>query len=704
VSGANDRVNYYISAGYLDDTGIIPNSQFSRYSARANADYQAKSWLKVGASASFSTTTTRGPGGQTMADWGSTGNMFSAANMVAPIYPMYVRDAKGNIMYDEMGLIRYDFGSNDTNQARSYMRGSNPLAVIALDEDKTLTDQFIGRLFSNITLMPGLTVNGSISADVRTTRRTSLSNQFYGSSVATDGSVYVASTRLFGTNKQILVNYDKTFNDVHNLVALVGYETYGYVNQSLEGSNRYLYSPWVAELNNAIYEVPSVASSTGSYATQGILARAQYNYDGRYYVEGSYRRDASSVFAPGKRWGDFGSVSASWLINREKFMAGVTWVDMLKLKASYGIQGNDSLGPLYAYTDQFSVSNDGSGGYAITMSYKGNPDITWETSFNFNTGVEFNLFNYRLGGTIEYFHKKTVDMLYNKPVPVSLGYAGNIMPYNIAKMRNSGFEIDLQGTVLRTRNFEWVINANTTYVDNKILDLHPDIREDGEYGNTHIWMIGHSMYESFLPTYAGVNPDTGEAMYYKDPRNGDMTLTSNYAEALQDFQGDTLADFSGGFGTSISFYGVDISAQFAYQIGGRAYDFTYEQLMHSGGGGKMGNNWHMDMLKAWTPENRNTNVPRLNSLDDFNQKRSTRHLTSTDYLSLNNLTIGYTLPTKWTDAMKMSGVRIYFAGDNLFLKSARKGLDPRQTIARGDVTATAYSALKTFSGGISLSF
>ena len=376
---------------------------------------------------------------------------------------------------------------------------------------------------------------------------------------------------------------------------------------------------------------------------------------------------------------------------------------MLKFKASYGIQGNDNLGNYYAYADQYSVT-DSNGDFAVSFTYKGNKDITWETSYAFNTGVDFELFGSRLNGTIEYFNRKTVDLLYNQPVPISMGYA--TIPMNVGSIVNQGVEIDLNGVLYKNNNIEWLANVNATHYKNKITDLAESAKNNGgiKYSNA-IYRIGGSLYNSYLPVYAGVDHDNGKALYYVDPDNGDYNTTDDYSKAKQSDLGSTLAKVYGGFGTQLNAYGVDLSVQFSYQLGGKLYDGTYEALMHRGDGA--GTNFHKDVLEAWTPENPNSNVPRLCASDDTNQKQSSRFLVSSDYLSLNSVMLGYTFPKRLTNTLGISSLRLYVSGENLAVISGKKGLDPRQYWGLGSSTTSGsfrYSALRTISGGITLKF
>ncbi len=482
---------------------------------------------------------------------------------------------------------------------------------------------------------------------------------------------------------------------------LAGFEHYSLTAQSLSGSNKKLYNPTIAELNNAIYETPSVSSSTGKYKTQGFLFRAQYDLADKYFFSASYRRDASSRFHPDHRWGNFWSVGGAWLLSREDFMKkSENWLDELKIKVSYGVQGNDMLPNDYPYMDQYTVGSV-NGDFSLSLAYKGNPEITWETSYNFNAGVEFSFFKSRLTGSFEYFNKKTTDLLYNLPTPISVGYSS--VPVNVGSIRNYGVELELRGELLRTKNFQWSVNLNATYLKNKVLELSSNVAESGIRSAQRIIREGGSLYDAYYVVYAGVDPATGSALFYKDPDNGDFTKITDYNAAKQSDLGTTLPDVYGGFGTQLSFYGFDLSAQFSYQLGGKIYDRSYLDLMHAGD--KLGTNWHADILKAWTPENPYTDVPRLNASDITYEHRSSRELTSSNYLSLNNVTLGYTLPKKWTSKMHMGSIRIYVSADNVALISTRKGLDPRQSFGgTGDIGAFNYSALRTLSGGINLTF
>ena len=705
ISGATEKMNYYMSAGYLDDKGIVPNSGFQRYSARLKADYQVKPWLKMGGNVSFTHYDSRE---QDTEGGTSNANIFYASNIMGAIYPMYVRDAQGNIMVDNRGFLRYDYGKpgQDSNGSRNTIPNANPLASYMLDKMKYSGDVVSGKWSADIDIWNGIKAKVNIGVDVNNVRATEMVNPFYGQYSETSGVgglIGVSSERTFSVNQQYLLTYNKTFNDVHNVDILAGHESYDYKYQYLYGQREKLYDPNVPELGNGIMN-QSNNSYSRNYATEGWLFRAQYDYDGRYFVSASFRRDASSCFHPDNRWGNFWSVGAGWLLSKGRFLENQSWIDMLKFKISYGLQGNDNLmfqGGLYRnyypYQDQYTLANS-NGDFSTSLYYKGNKEITWETSHSFNTGFDFAFWGGKLGGSVEYFSRKTTDMLYFKPVAASMGYSR--FPENVGSMVNRGVELDLYSNIIENKNLSWNVNFNLTHFKNKVLELSPELNGQLIDG-ARIYREDESMYQLYLPKYVGVDSETGESLWaLVTPDENGNTVTKSYSVASENrfASGDILPKVYGGFGTSVTAYGFDLSVSFAYQLGGRILDYTYQGLMDVAATGSA---LHKDMLKAWTPENKNTDVPRMNINDQYTNRLTDRFLTSSDYLSLQNITLGYTLPKSLTRKMQIDGVRVFFVADNVALLTARKGLDPRQGYVAAD---NVYSPIRTISGGISLNF
>ena len=697
--GGTEKMNYYISAGYLTDNGVIANSGFDRISTRLNVDYQLKEWLKVGSNVGYTNSTSRYPGEQTNSS--SSMNAFYIANMIAPIYPMFVRDATGTIMRDpNTNRPVYDYGDGySTNNTRNFMSISNPASDLAYNKTEYLMDILDAKWFANVDIFDGLTFKATLGLHIDNTRYHDVGNKYYGQSANYGGSVTQDVTRSYVLEQQYLLNYKKEFGK-HNIDALVGYESMEYNAENVwaNGYNMYNDKNWT--VSNVIDKING-SGSFSEIARIGLLSRVSYDFDTKYYVSASYRRDASSRFHPDNRWGDFFSFSAAWDIAKEGFMSDAEWVNMLKVKASYGEQGNDGIGNNYAYVDQYQVTG-AEGVFADgTLTYKGNKDITWETSRAFNAGVDFSLFQGKLGGTVEYFSRQTSDMLYYKPMAPSNGYTE--FPMNIGSMRNSGWEIELNYTPVETNDVKWTINANATFLKNEIVELHPDLKGEMISGS-QVYREGESIYQFYMVEYAGVDPETGLAQYWA--KEGDEEFkTDDWSKAYNTNRkgtGDIMADVYGGIGTTVEFYGFDFSVQCAYQFGGKMYDSGYASLMHGGASSDAGQNWHKDILNAWSPENKNTNIPRLDAIDSYTNATSTRFITSSDYFSINNITLGYTLPKRWTKALGVESLRLYGAADNVALFSARQGFDPRMSYT--SATSSTYSALRTISGGVKLTF
>jgi TonB-linked SusC/RagA family outer membrane protein len=728
VSGSTDKLTYYASGSFLDDSGIIENSGFRRATGRVNVDYQAKKWLKIGTNMGYSHADMKYPAEDEYGSY-SSGNIFYLANNMAPIYPLYIRDGEGKIMIDDNGYTMYDYGDATINgQTRSFMNQSNPASAIALDKSLYKKDIFTGKWFLQIEPVKGLKFNANLGVHYDGVRYQMTANPFYGQYAESGGYAYVSSSRRMTIDQQYLITFARKFGE-HNVDALVGYENYRYLMSSLSGTKQKIFNPEIAEISNAILS-PDAASSSDSYFTQGILVQAKYDYASRYYVSASYRRDASSRFAKGHQWGNFWSVGAAWDIKSEPFMDAVENVDLLKLKVSYGSQGNDALltydgySNYHVWADQYTISEN-NGEFATTLSYKGNPDLSWETSYNFNGGIDFGFFNERLTGTIEGWRRRTEDMLYYRPVPPSAGYS--FYPENIGSISNAGMDIELHGEIIKTRNVTWSIYGNLTFFKNKILKLSPTLKDPANpdapaqwVEGTYIYKEGEGMYNRYMPSFAGVDAANGDPLFYIDVQatddagkpvfddNGDPVMiekggtTNKWGQAQYYETGDILPKIYGGFGTELKVYGVDLSVAFNYQAGGRVYDTGYQSLMHTGYSSDAGHNWHLDILNAWTPENTNTDVPRLDASSQDAARTSDRFLVSSNYVNLQNITLGYTFPAKLTKKAHIEKIRLYAVADNVVLWSARKGFDPRQGF--GGSNSFYYSPMRTISGGVSITF
>ena len=729
VSGKGEKISYFTSAGYLNDEGVVKNSGFERFTTRSKVDYQVKPWLKLTSNVAY-THYNSNYSVTDKDDWNNTssGNIFYVANFMAPIYPLYVRDAKGNIMKDANGFTMYDYGDGkglpDYAGNRTFMSGSNPASSGQLDKNKYSADVLSGRWGAEFDIYDGLSFNYNLGLDIDHTNRSTLYNAFYGQYAGMGGSIYKYAYTTKAINHQFLLNYSHDFGK-HSITALLGHERYDFTTSELYGNKNKLYFPNVMELDNAL-KTPATGSSTDRYSTRGWFGRVQYNYDEKYFASVSYRRDGSSRFAKDSRWGDFGSVGAAWVISKEAFMQPTKdWLTFLKYKISYGVQGNDNLllqGSVnpnyYPYEDIYRVVNLNDEA-ATALYVKGNPDITWETSYSFNTGFDFNFWNGKLSGSVEYYNRTTDDLLYYMPVAVSNGYA--YFPKNVGKVRNFGFEFDLNSDVYKTKDITVSLYANATTMTNRIEKLAPELKGRWIDG-TSLYREGGSMYNYYMRKFAGVytgsdadkaslvNGETaekGQALYYVDQTdaNGKVTgvkKTTNWATATQYELGDRLPDVYGGFGVKVAAYGFDFSISTSYQLGGKCRDWGYQSLMHAGSANDAGSGWHKDILNSWSEKNPNSNIPRVDSDDQYANATSDRFLVSSNYLDIDNISFGYNFPRTWVNRIGLKGLRLYFTADNVALFAKRKGLDPRQSYS--SATGMNYSALRTVSGGVTVKF
>ena len=718
VSGAQDKMSFYASMSYLDNQGITEKSDHQRLSARLKGDYQAKKWLKIGANMSYTKFEFNSLGNN--GNDSSTANIWAYTSQIAPIYPLYIRNADGSQYYDVNGIAVLDHGNGNLNNggipgtSRPFITDANPVLANKYNTNNSEGNALSAQGYIDVNIIKGLTLTVNASATLDETRSNYVYNPYYGQFRSTGGTVSVGHGRSYAWNSQQLLNYSRTFGD-HNVGVLLGHEYYNNRYYVVGGSKSQMFSQDNKELDGAVVDGQSAYSYQTQYNNEGYFARAQYDYKERYFVSGSFRRDASSRFHTSNRWGNFWSAGAAWIVSKEDWF-NASWMNELKVKASIGSQGNDSIGS-YRYTDIFQiVPSDGK--ISTLFASKGNPDITWETNTNFNAGIEFGFLNNRITGGIEYFNRMTTDMLFPTPVAPSQGYSS--VYKNVGDMNNYGVEGDFHFNLVNTKNVQWDINLNASYLKNRVVSLADNVKDSKAYdkdGNEYEGFTsgsffvaeGSSMYSWYLYDFAGVDPATGKSLWWKNTQDeeGNVTgreTTDDYSEATKYMTGvTTLAPVFGGFGTSLSAYGFDFSINFTYQVGGKQYDSTYATFMYSPTSSQTGYNFHKDLLNAWTPQNQSLEIPRFQYADSYSNASSTRFLTSASYLNLQNINVGYTLPAKFTRKFLVSSLRLYVSAENLWYWSARKGFDPRQSFS-SSTTASNYSPMRTISGGITVKF
>ena len=703
LQGGNSRASHYLSFGYLDDQGIITNSDYSRLSIRANGDYQVTDFISVNGSVSYA----RGEqNSQAISSLSNYVNTFMFTQNIAPIYPVYGYDENGNLVYDDNGNPKYDFGNGEFG-TRPYGSNQNVVASDAANMNRVLSDNFSGRFGVDISFLKHfkLTVNGGY--DLTNSAQDRFQTPTFGDAQQSNGRAYKYRTR----SQTFTVNELLTYNNKwgrHSFDALVGHENYDFNYSYLNNSKSNFFDPLNPEYSNAI-TMEDMSSYTHKYTLESYLGRVNYNYDERYFLSASYRRDGSSRFAKDNRWGDFWSVGGSWRISKESWMENSSdWLNNLSLRASYGTVGNDAITyptggtNYYAYKTQYSIMNS-DGSFSLSKYYEGNPDLTWETSYNLNVGLSAGLWNDTLEVDFEYFNKRTVDMLYNMPQAISSGIS--YLSTNALTMKNTGVEFTLGVNIPMPKDFTWNWTFTGTHYKNQILDVPDDKKEDGIIHNSYYkYNEGTSVYDFFYYSYAGVN-ENGKSTWWADEvddngkETGERIKVTDYSKATKYFIGTAIPDFQGGINMQFGWKNIDFSIATNYQIGGDIYDSMYAGFMHAGS--TAGDNWHRDILNAWSEDNKESNIPILDADQNANTF-SDRFLIDASYFNIRNITLGYTFPTKWMKKLQIENARIYVVADNVALFSKRKGMDPRQYI-QGQSQAN-YSAIRTISAGLSLTF
>ena len=722
VNGGNDRGSFYGSVGYLNENGIIEYSSYKRLTARFKADYQAKSWLKFGANVGYTNSKTTSNPNFTTGSYGST-NLTYYTSMIAPIYPVYVRvlDANGTpvIRTDDNGNPQYDYGVAATNYGvgRGFLQTGNPLGSNHYNKVESLGNQFNANGTVEVEFTPWLKANWSSTVIWGNTRYLDYENALYGPKVGVNGEIYRSESNNLRSNHLQTLTFHNTYGDF-NVNVLAGHEYYKTKGNSIYAYARGAFSPDILELSAFADRQVDASTSSSGYNVEGYFISAQSDYKNKTYLSLSFRRDASSYFAKNHRWGNFWSVGLAEVLSKENFLSDVSWIDILKVKASVGQQGNDSIGS-WAYVDLYELSKASDTSMSPTFYRLGNEDITWETTTNWNLGTEFSFWNGRLSGNIDVYYKKTQDLLFWLSIPESAGSRGYYG--NVGDMSNKGIELTLNGSIIRTKNVEWSVSLNASHNSTKILSLpESKIADNGGFLESGLWYtVGGPMDNYMTYAYAGVG-ENGEAMYWYDedlstagkaevnvinkPGTKKSGKTANIDEASRYAFGSTLPKVFGGFSTNLKVGNVDFTATFDYQLGGKIYDSRYEALMTpSSSTSNAGTNFHKDWVKAWSATNKSSNIPRWQFAD---QRYATDYyLTNASYLNFQSFAVGYNIPVKKIESLGkvISNIRVYAMGENLVFWSKRKGLDPRYSFTSNS-SITAYSPVRTISGGIQLTF
>lgn len=699
ISGGSENTRYFVSGGYLNEEGWIRTSEFERINLRTNIQSKVNNWFEAGANASLSSSYQKSP---TQSD-SNTGNFANFQRLISNIYPVYERNPDGSYVLDAEGNKKWDYGIWRPTTAVS---GANILGSAEHAISGSKTEAVLLSTNMIITFLQGLLLRTTASADYRSWNSHSYSHSYYSTGVISEGagSASRGSSRTLNYTVNSFVDYSLNLANKHSFNLLAGPEIYVNNISSLSGTRTGFQVLGKTE-PSAGSTIGTFVGTSDNYRLASWLSKVDYNYLDRYHFSASYRRDGSSRFSKESRWGNFWSVGASWNLKKENFLKDVRDIDNLNLRFSYGAQGNDNVGN-YAYGGFYTIYNS-LDMLGLLPSDLPTPELKWETNLNFNIGADISLFENRLIAQIDVYNRQSKDLLFERPLSPSTGYSG--INANIGSLSNRGIDGQITGTPIRNRNFSWDVSLNFGHYTNKITKLPQEeilTGSIGQYGNTKKMVEGGSIFDFYIKEWAGVNPENGNATWYKDivDENGNIsgkTTTENQTEATHYFQGSSLPDFYGGLNNYLSYKNFELSFLFSFSVGGKIFDGDQPMIMHLGYA--PGRNWSDEALSRWTPENRDTNFPRLSYVSDpWNTIPSTRFLYDATYARLKNIVFSYSLPSQLISNWNLSDVKLHITGDNILTFFGHKGLDPEQTVTGS--TYYRYPAQKSYSVGINVSF
>lgn len=756
--GGSEKTQYFISAGFLNNPSYIEGSTFSRYNIRSSIDSYLTSWLKAGINTAYTYRNTRSQATR----WGrnpgsSQQNVFNYINNQLSLISLYARDKDGNIIKDATGnkIVHTTAGQTFSPlgpTSTGKYPGNDIKEIIAMDEDRTKSNDFSINGYSTITFSKDLSFTNNISImkyfDNRTRYMNSLNGQVKG-----EGAFGQRNEQYGYLTSQQLLNWNHDFGP-HHVDALLGHEFNRYDLEQIfyKSSDELIpgfdtFVNFVGHYQGATYDNPGGGSD--KTRMESYFFRGNYNYKEKYYLSTSIRRDGSSKFKHASdRWGTFWSIGGGWRISSENFMKTTNnWLNNLKLRASYGVIGNQNGVSNYSgyqtwnYGAVYGTSSNGGGdpiGYKLSLGSYVNENLTWEKVHTFDCGIDFVLFN-RVNGSFDFYNKQTVNAIWNQPIADSMGQSS--IPSNSAGIRNRGIELDLTVDIIKNKDLYWSVSTNGAYFTTELTKVPKGVGSDALNGcwtatDGEAWAqsgalgqgdicylrgVGKPYYNMYLYKYGGVagnpgkeyyyngqkysgkvgDPARGMALYgtkvtnannslYPDAKIGDRVHTTDYSQATRFEQGDALPKWTGGLSTFLQYKDFDFNIALAYQIGGKFFGYEY------GNGFYISEDWVSTGLSkelignTWTEKNIKAKFPMVMYKDTkangstFGDRLYTDlALFDASYLNVKNVSIGYSLPKQLLQKYNISKLRIFLTGNNLFMFTSHSGIDPRMSLTGG---------------------
>ncbi len=665
--GGTNKAKYFSSASYHKNEGVFYGIDYSKFQARVNADYKLLSNLETGV---------------------RVNTAYTEQNDI-PMESLYY----ANPAWAGLSLLpwipKYD-ENGDFNTAIPSNSNQNPRATAKYDDQWSKSYRFNGTMFLRWELTKNLVAETKNSAEVSFTQdRRYWAPESHPKQGGT-GILQVTKSQFENFTTSNTLNYTNVFGGYHSVRALLGQEankySYEYVYTYAPGLD-----PQIPYINTADQSQTETEQGFSRESLLSFFGIFDYNYDNKYFAQLTAREDGSSLFGAENKWGFFWSASASWNMSREKWLS-YNWLDLLKLRASYGINGNNGISAYKAYGVYSSSTYNGVVG--MLPSQPSNPYLSWEKNGTWNVGTDFGFYG-RLRGSLDVYSRKTTDMLLSKKVPQTTGFSTNFM--NAGSMKNDGVEFQMDGDIISTSDILWNVGFNVAYNRTEILDLAGDDKiEAASYMH---YVVGKSRYSYYLTDYYGVNPTNGEALF----RTADGTLTNDASKAQKIYAGSPEPKFIGGFNTSFAWKGFSASAFFEFKAGNKVFLVNEWSYLNSDGS-QMSMNQMASSNNYWK-EPGDTGVqpkPVAGQSVSNDAILSTRWLADGSYLRVKDITLSYSLQERTLKKLHVKGLRFYVSGLNLYCFNDVNYWDPEQGIT--GITAGTYPLTKSVVGGIELSF
>ncbi|HTG56293.1 MAG TPA: SusC/RagA family TonB-linked outer membrane protein, partial [Niabella sp.] len=676
LSGGNSVMKSFASMNVLREDGLLKGTSFDRFTGRANTEFTPRDWFKTTLSANFS----KGKSNLLNATGSSTSNVWYSAEQMAPIYPINERNADGSFKLDANGNRLYDYG---LDRAAGAQQNFNSIAVLYDDKYYDERNNIGSRASVEFNTrdkkygaLQGFALSFNLGADYIDRAYTYYYNPYFGNA-AGSGRLNKEWNKTFSYTFNQLLTWNRTINK-HSFDVLAGHESYSYRFNLLSAQKTGFPFGGLYELAPGS-SIADANSYENNETIESYLSRLQYNFNNKYYLSGSFRTDGSSRFFKDYRWGDFWSVGGAWKISEEEFLKNQTWLNSFTIKSSYGGQGNNqllnssNLQNYYAWQAFYDLTwnNANNNGGAVTSVE--NKKVSWEKIQSLNVGFDSRLLDNRLTVSFDWYTRKTTDMLLNRPLAMSLGFEG--FNDNIGDMKNSGFDLSIGYDVIKNQNLVWNITAMGSRVRNKVLKLTDEQTEI--ISGTTIIRVGEEINSFYMARSAGVDPATGEQLYWiYDNKADELDRSKHYissdkskAAASRVLLGSRIPKLYGSLGTTLTYKKFDFALLTTYSIGGKVYDvvgYNYLNPLY------IGNNFSREVLRAWKQPGDVTDIPRLQK--EVTHTINDRALVDASYFAIKNISMGYTFNV---NRIGLNSVRYFVQGDNLLMFAARQGLNPQ---------------------------